>query len=153
MVAGQMGGTARMPVDLSDDRILAAIPMSAPAARDVSAYRTVDIPLFHMTGTEDYSTVTDTTPEQRRIPFDSIEGVDQYLITFTGGDHMIFSGRPRLGPGGERDEEFRRVIRAATLAFWDAYLLGDEEALAWLKSGGLADFLGDTGVLEQKEAG
>jgi hypothetical protein len=29
------------------------------------------------------------------------------------------------------------VVKAATLAFWDAYLRNDTEAQAWLRDGGL----------------
>ena len=54
-----------------------------------------------MTGTKDSSPIGETTPEERRVPFDHTNGADQFLITFKDGDHMIFSGRGRMRGRGE----------------------------------------------------
>jgi pimeloyl-ACP methyl ester carboxylesterase len=138
-----------------DDRFIAAIPMSAPVparARDLDRhYAGVDIPCFHMTGTEDDSPVSNTTADQRRIPFDHIGGVDQILLTFQGGDHMIFSGRPRMMGDDSMDATFQSHIAATTLAFWDAYLKADDEALDWLYGGGLEESVGDLAEIEIKQ--
>ena len=71
------------------------VALSAPSKgkeADCASYRSFEVPCLHMTGTEDSSPIGDTTPSQRRIPFDCINGPDQYLVTFAGGDHMVFSG-------------------------------------------------------------
>ena len=60
------------------------------------AFAGIRIPCLHMTGTLDDSPIGETKAAERRLPFDHIRGADQYLITFIGGDHMIFSGRARL---------------------------------------------------------
>ena len=102
-------------------------------------YDTITIPMLHMTGTEDKSVVSDTTPEQRRIPFDNTRNAPAYLLTLTGGDHMVFSGRRRggidalLGQGrrddaGSRDDHFRTLILDSSTAFWDATLKSDTKA-------------------------
>jgi hypothetical protein len=75
---------------------------------------------------------------------------DQYLLTFTGGDHMVFSGRARLAPGGENDALFQRYILLSSTAFWDAYLRNDATAKAWLVDGSFAAVLGKLGVWEQR---
>jgi hypothetical protein len=103
-----------------------------------------------MTGTRDTSPIGDTRPEDRRVPFDHINGADQFLITFKNGDHMIFSGRGPLRVGVEKDELFQKLIRASSTAFWDACLRGDGKAKDWL----MQDFervLGGEGVFEKKE--
>jgi hypothetical protein len=126
--------------------------MSAPVPRNVSfakAFGGIRIPCLHMTGTLDQSIVSDTKPEERRIPFDNMTGADHYLVTFAGGDHMVFSGRGRL-PGGAKDALFQELIRMTTTAFWDAYLLGSAEARSWLADGGCKAALGADGVLEVK---
>lgn len=169
MVCGQRFGPRllRLP-SFRDDRIRAAIPMSAPVPgtrRDPDyTYGEIRVPLLHMTGTLDESPIGDTAAADRRIPFDNIAGVDQYLVTFEGGDHMIFSGRVRRGPaaglgpelpgfGGDatRDAAFQDLIRQGTTAFWDAYLRDDKAARAWLMND-YADVLGADGKLELRPA-
>ena len=107
------------------------------------------MPCLHMTGTLDDSPIGDTKAKDRRVPFDHIRGADQYLVTFAGGDHMIFSGRGRL-PGGSKDAVFQALILTATTAFWDAYLKGDRQAKAFLTGEGLVNTLGDEGTLERR---
>ena len=136
-----------------DERVFAAVAMSAPVPRRreqaARAFGTIRIPCLHMTGTLDESIIGDTKPAERRIPYDNIHDADQYLVTFIGGDHMVFSGRGRL-PGGRTDELFQGLIRQGTTAFWDAYLRGDEGAKAWLTEGGYAAALGDHATYEHK---
>ena len=126
--------------------------MSAPVPRrqDLDrVYQNVRIPILHMTGTLDDSPVGDTKAAERRIPYDHVHGVEQYLVTFEGGDHMIFSGRLH-GEQRPKDPLFRSLILQGTTAFWDAYLQGDAKAKAWLGGGGYAAALGADGKLESK---
>jgi dienelactone hydrolase len=145
--AGQtlMGPLGRS-MNLGDKRIKSAIAMSPqppskplPDDRLHEPYDTITIPLLHMTGTQDKSVVSDTTPEQRRIPFDNTNNAPAYLLTLTGGDHMVFSGRRRggidalLGQGrrddaGKRDDHFRTLILDSSTAFWDATLKNSAKA-------------------------
>ncbi|OAI51766.1 hypothetical protein AYO47_06820 [Planctomyces sp. SCGC AG-212-M04] len=150
---------------MADPRFKAAIAMSAPAGRPGAdqdkVYSGITIPVFHMTGTLDDSPIGKSPAADRRIPFDHIAAKDQFLVTFTGGDHMVFSGRvrPKGGqrveaPGGSgdpaQDDRFQEIIRFATTAFWEAYLNGDAAAKSWLKEGELQKLLGNAGVFEQK---
>jgi predicted dienelactone hydrolase len=156
-IAGEVFiGPRGREVSLPDPRVRAAVAMSAPSPRDKTtldrAFAGITIACLHMTGTLDDSPVSDTTAAERREPFDHTPAVgDQLLVTFTGGDHMIFSGRPRAGLGADaRDALFQGLIRQATTAFWDATLSGDAAARAWLSGGEFARVLGGDGVLEQK---
>jgi len=137
-----------------DPRIKAAIAMSAPVPKSQDlvseAFAKISIPCFHMTGTLDDSPVGETKAAQRRIPFDKIQGPDEFLLTFTGGDHMVFSGRPRRMSGGEKDEQFQALICTSSTAFWDAYLKGDDKARKWLVGKGFESELGDSGTFEKK---
>jgi dienelactone hydrolase len=140
-------------VTMGDARVKAAIPMSSPTpqarARLDRAFGSIKIPCLHMTGTRDSSPIGQTTPEDRRVPFDHSNGSDQFLITFKDGDHMIFSGRGRMG-GGEKDEHFQTYIRMISIAFWDGYLKGEAQAKAWLTGDGFKSVLGGEGVFEKK---
>jgi predicted dienelactone hydrolase len=143
-------------VGLAEPRIKAAIPMSAPVPRrqeDLDrVFGGVAIPCLHMTGTLDDSPIGETQAAERREPFDHIPGSEQYLVVFNGGDHMVFSGRLAndAAAQGQKDALFQDLIRQATTAFWDAYLLGDGRAKSWLSGGGLAALLGADGTLETK---
>ncbi|MBC7365107.1 MAG: acetylhydrolase [Candidatus Aminicenantes bacterium] len=144
-------------LSFADKRIKAAIPMSAPVPANRKnldkIYSRVRIPCLHLTGTLDDSPIGETRAEDRRFPFDHINGSDQYLAIFNGGDHMIFSGRPPLAHSagrGQKDQEFQDLIKKLSLAFWRAYLLGESEAEKWLKEGGAEKMLGDLALFELK---
>lgn len=156
VAAGQVFILPGRTVGFSEPRIKAAIPMSAPVPRSQAdldqVFAGIAIPCLHMTGTLDDSPIGETQAAERRLPFDHIAGAEQYLVTFTGGDHMIFSGRPRNDAAGlgEKDALFQDLIRQVTTAFWDAYLMGDVRAKSWLSGGGLASILEGDGTLETK---
>jgi predicted dienelactone hydrolase len=165
MCIGQHLGPLGSDLKLTDKRIKAAIPMSSPLGRRNNdydkSYGAIKLPCFHMTGTLDDSPVGESAASDRRVPFDHMPGPDLYLLTFTGGDHMVFSGHgPQLvrnlrllkGMTGDAalDDEFQKIIQLSSSAFWDAYLLGDKDAEKWLKDGGLKKLVGDRGVLEEK---
>lgn len=144
--------SGRSGASIGDSRVKAVIPMSAPVPANKAqlgdAYAGVKIPCLHMTGTEDDSPIGDTKASERRLPFDHCKNSDQFLITFTDGDHAIFGGRERR-IGGGKDVEFQRLICESSLAFWDAYLRGDTKATDWLTVK-FKDALGKDGVLEVK---
>lgn len=142
------GGAA----SLADPRIKAAIAMSAPANRlnADQVYAGIKIPIYHLTGTADNSPLNETKPEDRRIPFDHIQNAEEYLLTFNGGDHMVFSGRSGLRGNRAKDPVFHDLIRMSTTAFWDAYLKGDAAAKTWLAGGGFEQALGREGTFEQR---
>jgi hypothetical protein len=113
----------------------------------------VRIPILLMTGTRDDSPVGETKAAERRVPFDAIKNAEEYLVIFTGGDHMVFSGRPRLrGAERGRDARFHELICMSTTAFWDAHLKGDAAAKTWLAGGGFEKVLGEDGTFEKKVA-
>lgn len=146
-------GLGGREISLADPRIKAAIAMSAPVPRDSTkldqAFGGIKVPCLHMTGTLDDSPIGDTKAKERRLPFDHIVDADQYLVIFSGGDHMIFSGRGRLS-GGEKDSVFQDLIRPTTTAFWDAYLKDSKPAKTFLTDGGVQKLLGAQGTFEMK---
>ena len=152
-VAGQGPGRGNF-LSLKDERVKAVIPMSAPASSAKAnldkVYADIKIPCLHMTGTKDNSPIGQTSPEERRIPYDHIKCPEQYLITFKDGDHMVFSGRRRGAPG-KNDPLYHELILTASTAFWDAYLKGYKKALDFLKQNdGLRKTLGQSATLEIK---
>lgn len=128
---------------LRDPRVKSAIAMSAPAPKAGTGYSAITIPTLIMTGTLDNSPVTGGTAESRIQAFEQLTKNERYLVVFTGGDHMIFSGgadlRPLLGMRGMdgdrgRDSEFQTHIKALSLAFLQHTLLHDAKAQQWLSA-------------------
>ena len=144
-VAGQ-GGTL---LSARDERVKAAIPISAPATKGArpSIYDAITIPLLHLTGTKDDSPIGHTSPSDRRIPFDRIQNAPEFLITFEGADHLVFGGR-RTQSG---DVPTLQMVKASTTAFWEMTLRDDAKARAWLnETNGFKAALGTLGTFEQK---
>ncbi len=141
-----------------EPRIKAAIQMSAPAPanrREMDkAYGSISIPVMHMTGTKDFLEILpQTTAADRRIPFDHMSKSETCLVIFNEGDHMIFSGRERLGTAEKlaQDAVFQKLICTGTTAFWDAYLKGSDEAKKWLFEGGYAKLLDAQATFDVKK--
>lgn len=133
--------------DVADPRIKAAIALS-PSARGSEAgierrFARVRIPFFSITGTVDGDVMgTGATPENRTAPFRAMPGPDKFLLVLDRADHFSFAGQTDLAALRWREHDAAHaIVRAATLAFWDAYLGGDREALAWLRDGGFASHL------------
>jgi predicted dienelactone hydrolase len=157
-IAGEVFVTpAGRQFSFADPRVKAAIAMSAPVPGRLAnnsskldvAFGKISMPILHLTGTKDVSPIGETEAEDRRLPFDHIHGVDQFLLTFNGADHMLFSGRSRsLSPAQEK--LFQEYTCEISTAFWNAYLKDDPAAKAWLMN----DFkneLGTGGVFETKQ--
>jgi predicted dienelactone hydrolase len=146
------GQTTGRNFSFAEPRFAAAIAYSPSKPRQgdpVLALTGVHIPTFHMTGTDDTNPIDASEPaENRQIPYRSINSADKYLVVFAGGDHMIFSGR-RIQEGDRpNDPAFHALIQKATLAYWDAYLMGKKDAKAYLTEGGFARDLGEMGKFE-----
>jgi len=150
MLAGQTPSLGRMT--FGDPRVKAAIAYSPSLPRRGSpetAFASIKIPTFHMTGTKDQTPFDNgRPPESRQEPYRNIHGPDKYLIVFQDGDHMIFSGRvPRTGLR-PHDDAFHALINKASLAFWEAYLMGNNDAKAYLTDGRFKQDLGTEGAYE-----
>ena len=141
-----------------DPRVKAAIQMSAPVPANRSNldkdFASIKIPMMHMTGTKDFSPLSlSTKAEDRRLVFDHMSNSETCLVIFKDGDHMIFSGREKMGSTDRlaQDVVFQKLICAGTTAFWDAYLKGNAEAKNWLLDGGYEKLLGKQATFEHKK--
>src|SRR5262249_41499427 len=130
------GGQFSSPVldTLLDNRITCVIAMSEPvlstAAQSLdTSYGKIHVPAFFMTGTKDDSPVRETIAANRRLAYDHASATPDLLLILNGGDHFVFSGKPRSRP---LDAPQQKLIRIASTAFWDAYLKNDPAAREWL---------------------
>jgi len=140
IAAGETVG--RRGLSFKEPRLKAAIAYSPNlpqrgADRD-GLYDAIDIPLLHVTGTEDDMPLgedRDFDPEQRAEPFARIPHRPQYLLVLDGADHSVFGGRAGRRGARPDDPAYWEVVEAASLAFWEAHLKGDAAALAYLQDG------------------
>ena len=156
VMAGQMFPKADGSlIRLKEDRFKAGILYSPVPIRhlvddsvaDEDVFGPIDIPLLHMTGTEDDSPLEGFGYEYRLPVFEHTGHDEKYLLVKEGGDHMVYNGTR----GGLGDSDLRElhedIIKMAALGYWDMQLKDDEKAKAWVEDGGLSAYLGDNGQL------
>ena len=132
---------------------LAMSPSGAADGNDARAFAPFDRPFLFMTGTKDDFTIKagETGVAEKRLrPYEAMTGAPASLMVLTGGDHLVFSGREELGRSLPMDARDHSLIKAASLAFWLAYLKGDDAALHWLRDGGLKAMAGADARVESK---
>lgn len=137
----------------ADDRFKAGILYSPVPIRELThekpephIYGPIKLPLFHMTGTDDDSPLEGFNYKRRVAVYDYSGPADKYLKILNKGDHMVYNGtrgQLEVNPLRPQHEE---LIKVSSLAFWDAYLKDDKNALEWLKNGGFEGLLGEAGT-------
>ena len=156
-MAGQRRGLGRRLYDLFEARFKAAIayspvPVTYKSGHELSDfYGGIRIPMLFMTGTEDSSPVNAEITYHTRVDvFEHSQGPEQHLLILEDGDHMVYNGsRGQLADNPKRDIH-EKIIKLASLAFWDAYLKGDESAKEWLTNDGFSQWMGAEGEYRYK---
>ncbi len=142
----------RMPDDRFKAGILySPVPISYLTDADSETlYGSIDIPLLHMTGTDDSSPVEDFDYTHRMKIYEHAVKTEQALLILQDGDHMVYNGsRGKLADNPKRGIH-EDIIKIASLAYWDAYLKDDQAAREWLLDGGFEKWLGDDGSFKHK---
>ena len=124
---------------LTDPRIKAAIAFSPSAPAHGSAekaFGSVKIPWLLMTGTKDLAPIGHADMKSRLAVYPALHGAPKYQVVLNNAEHSAFTDRALPGDHEPRNPNHHRVILALSTAFWDAYLLGDADALAWLNGHG-----------------
>jgi predicted dienelactone hydrolase len=125
--------------NLTDPRIRAAVIFSPSAPRSTApeqAFGAVKIPWLLMTGTQDTIPIGPADMKSRLAVYPALHGAPKYQVVLNNAEHSAFTDRALPGDHEPRNPNHRRVILALSTAFWDAYLRGDKDALAWLNGGG-----------------
>lgn len=124
---------------LTDPRIRAAVilspstPVSTTAER---AFGAVKIPWLLMTGTKDTAPIGPADMKSRLAVYPALHGAPKYQVVLNNAEHSAFTDRALAGDREPRNPNHHRVILALSIAFWDAYLQSNQEALAWLNGAG-----------------
>lgn len=121
---------------VDDPRLRAFIALS-PSARGGEALlnsRFADLqrPFLSLTGTRDDGIgIGDISATNRTLPYRHMPPGDKYLLVLEGATHMHFSGQKiRMA---RTPAPVESAVKAASLAFWDAYLKDDRAARTWLQ--------------------
>ena len=117
-------------------RIKAAIAFSPSSPRlgdPAVAFGKVGIPWMLLTGTKDVS-VIGATVESRLAVYPALPPGSKYELVLDGAQHSAFTDS--FGFSARRNPSHHRTVLVVTTAFWDAFLKGDHEALAWLDGDG-----------------
>ena len=123
----------------TDPRIKAALVLSPSTPRAGSAAKAfgeVKIPWLLMTGTKDLAPIGNADLKSRLAVYPALHGAPKYELVLHNAEHSVFTDRALPGDHEPRNPNHHRVILALSTAFWDAYLRGDAEALAWLNGRG-----------------
>ncbi len=124
---------------LTDARIRAAVIMSPSTPVSTTAeqaFGAVKIPWLLMTGTRDIAPIGPADLKSRLAVYPALRGAPKYQVVLNSAEHSAFTDRALPGDREPRNPNHHRVILALSTAFWDAYLRGDKEALAWLNGAG-----------------
>lgn len=140
VMAGQLFPDAKGNLmSLRDERIECGIAYSPTTITHLSdaepedLYGPINIPMFHMTGTEDESPTEGYGYEFRLTIGEHANHPEQYTQILQGGDHMIYNGtRGKLANNPLREQHEQEILNGAH-AFWDAYLKNNDGAKEWLK--------------------
>jgi predicted dienelactone hydrolase len=129
----------RSGTKLTDPRIRAAVifspstPVSTTAER---AFGAVKIPWLLMTGTKDTAPIGPADMKSRLAVYDALRGGSKYEVVLNNAEHSVFTDRALPDDSEPRNPNHHHVILALSTAFWDAYLQGNKDALAWLNGTG-----------------
>lgn len=109
---------------------------------DKRSFEGIKRPMLIITGSNDFA-MGFLPAEWRKVAFESLPKGDKYLLWIDGAYHNFggISGMPRAARqwfmpklmGGE-NERHLEIVRSMTLAFWDAYLKGNDDAKKFIAS-------------------
>ncbi|MFQ3594474.1 MAG: hypothetical protein SNJ82_14960, partial [Gemmataceae bacterium] len=130
----------------ADSRVKCVLPFSAAGTGEYGltkeSWKKADTPALYVTGTKDIRPGHDAS--WRNEPFDLSPPKNKHLLIIEGANHFSFGGGPmRSGLLGRSDDAYGPLVKASSLAFWDAYLKDVPEAKAFLKAdSGMVKFAG-----------
>lgn len=99
LVSGARVHRAGLPTDLRDERVRAAVVISAPPFYGEPDLQPilgpVQVPSLHVTTTDDVIRIPGyySGPDDRLRVFDAVGGSDKWLAVFGQGSHALFTGR------------------------------------------------------------
>jgi len=138
----------------ADARVKAALCLSPQGPGQFGlndhSFDKISLPFMGVTGSLD-SLGPVASPAWHKIPFERSQAGYKYHLFIEGANHMSFI-TPET-PLASRAEQGRAIFdytNSAALAFWDAYLKGDERARSFLQSNALEKISHGTAKLSRR---
>jgi len=139
-LAGRQYKVGKKTVSFKDTRLRAGMALSPPSPQKKTSpadyefiYGSIDLPLLHVTGTEDGNPLdSGDAAINRQIPFSQISKAPQYLLVFDGADHTVFGGGGRRRRSPDWYPQVQAQVAEAATAFFLAYVVKDVEARAFI---------------------
>lgn len=139
------------PQAVGDKRIKAGLIVSGQGVSNKAfglftkdSWSEMDKPMMVITGSLDKAALTNETPASRQEAFELAKPGDKYLLFIEGATHSSYAGKAASALLGERPTTDLKLITdvtaCGTLAFWDAYLKGEDAAKTYLAGDGLTAF-------------
>ncbi len=96
----------------------------------------IDLPLLVVAGERDFMWYEGVkrNPDVRITAYTTAVSDEKYLVDLAGGGHHAFTDSQPWYPAGPRNPRHHEQISQSVIAFLDAYVGGDEQALAWLQA-------------------
>lgn len=151
-MAGQAFARGRKMGHPEFKAFVAMSPSSAADGHNADAFGDITRPFMSLTGTDDGFNLNGKSDyaAERQKPYQAMKRAPSVLVVLQGGDHMVFSGRQEMGLSRPKDDRFRQLIKAASLAFWDAELKDDAQARAWLTGSGFTNLAGPDAEIQSR---
>jgi dienelactone hydrolase len=134
------GGNYAGTMKLLDTRIKASIAFSPQPSRgeaDRAAFGGITMPFFTVTGTEDsFARFGGTSASDRLRPYQAMPVGQKYLLVLAGANHMMLNGQTLQRPNATPTPGMVDTITDATVLFWRATLMHDQNAAARLQARG-----------------
>ena len=102
-----------------------------------TAFAGVTMPWLLMTGTKDTFIIGGADVNSRRAVYAALPAGGKYELVLDKAEHSAFVERGLPGDTEARNPNHHRSILALSTAFWDAHLLGNGDARAWLDGDGV----------------
>lgn len=138
------GQSFRISDIVMDSRIKASVLLSPSCpkwTRESIAFGSVKIPWLIMTGTHDNSMINDSDAASRLKIFPALPKGDKYELVLNKAEHSAFNDRKLPGDKQARNPQHHKSILAISTAFWDAFLLENQEAKNWLNGNTVKELL------------
>jgi pimeloyl-ACP methyl ester carboxylesterase len=135
-----------------DRRVRAALLLSPQGTGQLHgshSWSAIRIPMMTITGTHDFG--RGGGPSWRTEPFHGAPAGNKYLIVIERGVHDLGGiGRSATSFPYAHDARQAGITQRLSLAFWDAHLKGDTQALRFLKGSALEELLGADARVQRK---
>jgi predicted dienelactone hydrolase len=158
--AQQLGGAAALDTDsgayrvVADPRIKAVLAISPPGPMfdeiDEGSWRTQQAPTLMTTGTWDSNAWFWPDWRSHTTSYNTAAPGNQYLLVVQGADHYLGNLICRLDLDEQSQWDALAMINTMSIAFLDAYVLGDPAALAFLRSRAMNEITDGFATLEMR---